>query len=96
LDSGELIGELKKKLAKRMLSAAINAHSASEAEAGVANYPNGHCANTALTPGGSMELSSPRDCHRRFDPVLTGKYRRRSPVRSIVHLLQRPHDLICR
>ena len=79
LDSSGLIGDLKKALADRMLNAEMDVHLDSEAEAGVANHRNGHCAKTVLTPEGSMELSIPRDRHGRFDPALIGKYRRRFP-----------------
>jgi putative transposase len=79
LDSGGLIGELKKALAERMLNAEMDVHLDNEAEAGVANHRNGHSAKTVLTPEGSMELSIPRDRHGRFDPALIGKYRRRFP-----------------
>ena len=79
MDSGGLIGELKKALAERMLNAEMDVHLDNEAEAGVANHRNGHSAKTVLTPEGSMELSIPRDRHGRFDPALIGKYRRRFP-----------------
>jgi putative transposase len=79
LDSGGLIGELKKALAERMLNAEMDVHLDNEAEAGVANHRNGHSVKTVLTPEGSMELSIPRDRHGRFDPALIGKYRRRFP-----------------
>lgn len=79
LDSGGLIGELKKALAERMLNAEMDVHLDNEAEAGVSNHRNGHSAKTVLTPEGSMELSIPRDRHGRFDPALIGKYRRRFP-----------------
>lgn len=41
LDSGGLIGELKKALAERMLNTEMDVHLANEAEAGVANHRNG-------------------------------------------------------
>lgn len=68
LDSGGLIGELKKALAERMLNAEMDVHLDNEAEAGVSNHRNGYSAKTLLTPEGSMELSIPRDRHGRFDP----------------------------
>ena len=79
LDSGGLLGELKKALAERMLNAEMDVHLENEAEAGVANHSNGSSSKTVLTPDGSLELSIPRDRHGRFDPALIGKYRRRFP-----------------
>jgi putative transposase len=96
VDSGGLIGELQKVLAERMPSAAMNVHSGNQTEASLADHPNGHRAETVLTPEGSIELSIPRDCQGRFDRALNGNYRRRSPIRSIGYLLQRPQGLIYR
>lgn len=79
LDSGGLIGDLKKALAERMLNAEMEVHLANETEAGVPNHRNGTSSKTVLTPDGSLELSIPRDRHGRFDPALIGKYRRRFP-----------------
>src|SRR6201996_4181843 len=75
LDSGGLIGDLKKALAERMLNAEMDVHLAEESEAGVGNHRNGSSSKTVLTPDGSLELSIPRDRHGRFDPALIGKYR---------------------
>ena len=79
LDSGGLIGDLKKALAERMLNAEMDVHLANEAEAGLRNHRNGTSGKTVLTPEGSLELLIPRDRHGRFDPALIGKYRRRFP-----------------
>ncbi|MBL8540863.1 MAG: IS256 family transposase [Betaproteobacteria bacterium] len=79
LDSGGLLGDLKKALAERMLNAEMDVHLANEAEAGLRNHRNGTSGKTVLTPEGSLELSIPRDRHGRFDPTLIGKYRRRFP-----------------
>lgn len=79
LDSGGLIGELKKALAERMLNAEMDVHLEGEAEAGLSNHRNGSSAKTVLTPDGAIELSIPRDRHGRFDPALIAKYRRRFP-----------------
>ncbi len=77
LDSGGLIGDLKRALAERMLNAEMDAHLDAEADSG--NHRNGTSSKTVLTPEGPMELSIPRDRHGRFDPALIGKYRRRFP-----------------
>jgi transposase-like protein len=77
LDSGGLIGDLKKALAERMLNAEMDVHLEQPEEVG--NHRNGSSAKTVLTPEGPMELSIPRDRHGRFDPALIAKYRRRFP-----------------
>jgi len=79
LDSGGLIGDLKKALAERMLNAEMDVHLDSDTESMAGNHRNGTSAKTVLTPEGPMELSIPRDRHGRFDPALIGKYRRRFP-----------------
>jgi putative transposase len=79
LESGGLLGDLKKALAERMLNAEMDVHLANEADAGRRNHRNGSSGKTVLTADGSLELSIPRDRHGRFDPVLIGKYRRRFP-----------------
>ncbi|HET6553259.1 MAG TPA: IS256 family transposase [Dyella sp.] len=79
LDSGGLIGDLKKALAERMLQAEMDVHLESPTEFEAGNHRNGTSAKTVLTPEGPMELSIPRDRHGRFDPALIGKYRRRFP-----------------
>ena len=79
LDSGGLIGDLKKALAERMLNAEMDVHLEREAGAGLQNHRNGTSPKTVLTPEGSLDLSIPRDRHGRFDPALIGKYRRRFP-----------------
>ena len=79
LESGGLIGDLKKALADRMLNAEMDVHLDSEAEVAAGNHRNGSSAKTVLTPDGAIELSIPRDRHGRFDPALIAKYRRRFP-----------------
>ena len=79
LESGGLIGDLKKALAERMLNAELDVHLEAEAEQAAGNYRNGTSSKTVLTPDGALELSIPRDRHGRFDPALIAKYRRRFP-----------------
>lgn len=79
LESGGLIGDLKKALAERMLNAEMDVHLDAETEVAAGNHRNGSSAKTVLTPDGAMELSIPRDRHGRFDPTLIAKYRRRFP-----------------
>jgi len=79
LDSGGLIGELKKALAERMLNAEMDVHLEQPAEAEASNHRNGSSPKTVLTADGELTLSIPRDRHGRFDPALIAKYRRRFP-----------------
>lgn len=79
LDSGGLIGELKKALAERMLNAEMDVHLEQPGEAEAGNHRNGTSPKTVLTPDGELTLSIPRDRHGRFDPALIAKYRRRFP-----------------
>lgn len=79
LESGGLIGDLKKALAERMLNAELDVHLETEAEQAAGNHRNGTSSKTVLTPEGALELSIPRDRHGRFDPALIAKYRRRFP-----------------
>ena len=79
LESGGLIGELKKALAERMLNAEMDVHLEQPGEAEVGNHRNGSSSKTVLTPDGELTLSIPRDRHGRFDPALIAKYRRRFP-----------------
>lgn len=79
LDSGGLIGDLKKSLAERMMGAEMGVHLEREAEACISNHRNGSGPKTVLTPEGPMELSIPRDRHGCFDPFLIAKYRRDFP-----------------
>ncbi|MGC8040457.1 transposase, partial [Salmonella enterica] len=59
LDSGGLIGDLKKALAERMLNAKLDVHLEGEAEAGLPNHRNGTSAKTVLTPEGLIPLAIP-------------------------------------
>jgi putative transposase len=79
LDSGGLLGELKKALAERMLNAEMDVHLGQPGEGEAGNHRNGTSSKTVLTPDGELTLSIPRDRHGRFDPALIAKYRRRFP-----------------
>ncbi len=79
LESGGLIGELKKALAERMLNAELDVHLDQDAEQASGNHRNGFSPKTGLTPEGELMLAIPRDRHGRFDPALIPKYRRRFP-----------------
>jgi putative transposase len=76
-ESGGLIDELKKRLAKRIINAEMDHHLDKPAEEDAGNHRNGYSSKTIITGGGKLGLSIPRDRHARFDPVLIGNYRRR-------------------
>lgn len=81
LGESGLVGQLKKQLAERMLSAELNHHLATGRAAGEepGNHRNGSSAKTVLTPSGPLPLEIPRDRHASFDPVLVAKHQRRLP-----------------
>jgi putative transposase len=81
LGESGLVGQLKKQLAERMLSAELTHHLKSEAQHSPerANHRNGSSAKTVLTPNGSLALEIPRDRLSTFDPVLVAKHQRRLP-----------------
>ncbi|MGH8527467.1 MAG: IS256 family transposase, partial [Gammaproteobacteria bacterium] len=83
-DSG-VVGQLKKQLAERMLSAELSHHLESEsagagdAAEGPGNHRNGTTPKTVLTPEGELPLDIPRDRLSTFEPRLVAKYQRRLP-----------------
>ena len=77
--SGELIGELRQRLAERILNAEMDAHLDRESQDGRGNSRNGHNRKTVLTDSGSMGLAVPRDRQGTFEPQLVERYCRRLP-----------------
>ena len=65
-----LIDELKKALSGRMLSAELDDHLESEAEARIGNRRNGTSKKTMLTGSSKLTLDIPRDRSGTFDPKL--------------------------
>lgn len=63
LGESGLVGQLKKQLAKRMMSVELNHHLATERAAGgkSGNHRNGSSAKTMLTPNGPLPLNIPCD-----------------------------------
>ncbi len=82
---GGLIGELKKALAERVLSAELDHHLADSTQDEVlegerpANRRNGFSKKTVLTENETMELAIPRDRRGSFEPQLVAKYQRHFP-----------------
>ena len=77
--SGDLVQDLKKALAERILNAELDHHLDDEDERSSGNHRNGHSRKRVLTDDGRMELSIPRDRRGRFDPKLVEKHCRRLP-----------------
>lgn len=77
LGESGLVGQLKKQLAERMLSAELNHHLKAPGES--PNHRNGSSPKTVITPEGPLALEIPRDRLATFDPVLVAKYQRRLP-----------------
>lgn len=74
-----LIDELKKALSERMLTAELEDHLKTEAEAGRINRRNGSSQKTMLTGSSKVTLDIPRDRSGTFDPKLIARYQRRFP-----------------
>jgi len=84
LGESGVVGQLKKQLAERMLSAELSHHLESEAAGagegtGPGNHRNGTTPKTVLTPEGALPLDIPRDRLSTFEPQLVAKYQRRLP-----------------
>ena len=77
--SGDLVQELKKALAERILNAELDHHLDHEEERASGNHRNGHSRKSVLTDDGRLDLSIPRDRQGRFDPKLVEKHCRRLP-----------------
>jgi putative transposase len=81
LGESGLAGQLKKRLAERMLAGELNHHLDTEVALGKSgNHRNGSSRKTVTTPEGeALELAIPRDRQATFEPHLVAKYQRRLP-----------------
>ena len=77
--SGDLVQDLKKALAERILNAEMDHHLDADEEQNSGNHRNGHSRKQVLTDDGMMEVAVPRDRQGRFDPKLIEKHCRRLP-----------------
>ena len=77
--SGELLSELRQRLAERILDAEMEVHLDQGMESERGNTRNGHNRKTVLTDSGSMPLAVPRDRQGTFEPQLVERYCRRLP-----------------
>jgi putative transposase len=83
LGASGLVGQLKKRIAERMLAAELKHHLADEADEApgpTGNHRNGSSPKTVMTPEGPVELDIPRDRLATFEPRLVAKYQRRLPL----------------
>src|SRR5260363_332395 len=75
-----LAGQLKKRLAERMLEAELSHHLKQQnAQGKTDNHRNGGSAKTGITPAGNCRLDIPRDRFSTLDPALIAKEQRRWP-----------------
>ncbi len=79
LGNDGLIGELKKRLAERMLSAEMDVHLDDAEQQKAGNHRNGYSQKAVTLSDDKVVLDIPRDRHGQFDPTLIPKYCRRFP-----------------
>jgi transposase-like protein len=81
LGESGLAGQLKKRLAERMLAAELHHHLGTEARLGKSgNHRNGSSRKTVTTPEEeALELAIPRDRQATIEPQLAARYQRRLP-----------------
>lgn len=74
-----LVGELKKRLAERMLETEMDVHLGDPEQQDAGNHRNGRSSKTVTMDDDRVVLDIPRDRHGQFDPALIPKYARRFP-----------------
>ena len=79
LGNDGLIGELKKRLAERMLETEMDVHLDDPEQQADGNHRNGYSSKTVTMDDDRVVLDIPRDRHGQFDPTLIPKYARRFP-----------------
>ncbi len=79
LGNDGLVGELKKRLAERMLETEMDVHLDDPAQQAAGNHRNGRSSKTVTMDDDRVTLDIPRDRHGQFDPTLIPKYARRFP-----------------
>lgn len=79
LESDGLIGELKKRIAERMMQAEMDVHLDDPEQQEAGNHRNGSSSKTVTMADDRVVLDIPRDRHGQFDPTLIPKYARRFP-----------------
>jgi putative transposase len=79
LGNDGLIGELKKRLAERMLCAEMDVHLDEEEQQAAGNQRNGYSQKSVTMADDRVVLDIPRERNGQFDPPLILKYARRFP-----------------
>ena len=79
LGNDGLVGELKKRLAERMLETEMDVHLDDPEQQAAGNHRNGRSSKTVTMDDDRVVLDIPRDRHGQFDPALIPKYARRFP-----------------
>lgn len=79
LGNDGLVGELKKRLAERVLSAEMAVHLDDDDRQAAGNHRNGYSQKSVTLADDRVVLDIPRDRHGQFDPLLIPKYARRFP-----------------
>ncbi|UCD68627.1 MAG: IS256 family transposase [Betaproteobacteria bacterium] len=79
LGNDGLIGELKKRLAERMLCAEMDMHLDDEEQQAAGNHRNGYSQKSVTMADDRVVLDIPRERNGQFDPLLILKYARRFP-----------------
>ena len=79
LGNDGLIGELKKRLAERMLLAEMDEHLGGEDQQAGGNHRNGYSRKSVTMADDRVVLDIPRDRNGQFDPLLIPKYARLFP-----------------
>lgn len=74
-----LIGDLKKRLAERVLETEMDVHLGDPEQQDAGNHRNGYSSKTVLMDDDRVVLDIPRDRHGQFDPTLIPRYARRFP-----------------
>ncbi|MGB0956410.1 MAG: transposase, partial [Panacagrimonas sp.] len=73
LESDGLIGELKKRIAERMMQAEMDVHLDDPEQQEAGNHRNGSSSKTVTMADDRVVLDIPRDRHGQFDPTLIPK-----------------------
>lgn len=73
-----LIGELRKRLAERMLSAGMDEHLGDVEPQAAGNHRNGYSQKSVTIADDGVALDAPRDRNGQFDPLPIPKYACRS------------------
>ena len=88
--NGDLLAEMRKALAERVLDAEMSHHLDQEPEQESGSHRNGHNRKRVATGSGAMELAVPCDRQGRFEPQLAEKSAWDRIVQFIAFLFELP------